>query len=250
MPDGAVNTTYEFTATDVITSTKLNNVLDQSFMTTTAIVGGTLEVASGKLKVASKGITSNEMGDGSVKTIAIEDGAVNASKIATGAIIGAVPSNFPIQITGVAKTDVQTITGHATNWTDITGLSLTLTRAVASASGKVRIQAVIPSSTNNVDHGVAFRIVRDTTTIGVGDTAGSRLLATSNTGYAGAHSNIPGVIDFIDTNPGSASTVTYKIQAKMYSAATGYINRTYSDTDTGDYTFRTISTLTLTELSP
>lgn len=76
MPDGAVNTTYEFTATDVITSTKLNDILDQSFMTTTAIVGGTLEVASGKLKVRAQGITSNELSNGSVTTNAILDGTI------------------------------------------------------------------------------------------------------------------------------------------------------------------------------
>jgi len=88
MPDGAVNTTYEFTATDVITSTKLNNVLDQSFMTSNAITGGTLEVVSGKLKVGT--LTSSELGANCVNTDQIATNAVTTIKIAdsTGASDG------------------------------------------------------------------------------------------------------------------------------------------------------------------
>jgi hypothetical protein len=58
---GAVDTTYTFTATDTITSTKMNNIIDQTTMTTDAIIGTTLDIASGKLKVRSAGITSNEL---------------------------------------------------------------------------------------------------------------------------------------------------------------------------------------------
>lgn len=58
---GAVDTTYTFTATDTITSSKMNNIIDQTTITTDAIIGTTLEVASGKLKVRSAGITSNEL---------------------------------------------------------------------------------------------------------------------------------------------------------------------------------------------
>ena len=46
---GAVNTTYTFTATDTITSTKMNNIIDQTTMTSDAVFsGGTIEVVSGK----------------------------------------------------------------------------------------------------------------------------------------------------------------------------------------------------------
>ena len=79
---GAVNTTYTFTATDTITSTKMNNIIDQTTMTSDAIVGTTLEVASGKLKVRAAGITSNEMASNSVVTDAITDSNVTTAKIA------------------------------------------------------------------------------------------------------------------------------------------------------------------------
>ena len=63
---GAVNTTYTFTATDTITSTKMNNIIDETTITSDAIIGTTLEIASGKLKVRSAGITSNELASGAV----------------------------------------------------------------------------------------------------------------------------------------------------------------------------------------
>ena len=94
---GAVDTTYTFTATDTITSAKMNNIIDQTTITTDAIIGTTLEVASGKLKIRSAGITSNELGTDSVTSNAILDGtivnadinasaAIDLSKLATGAL--------------------------------------------------------------------------------------------------------------------------------------------------------------------
>jgi hypothetical protein len=81
---GAVDTTYTFTATDTITSAKMNNIIDQTTITTDAIIGTTLDVASGKLKIRSSGITSNEMGSSSVTTSAIADGAVIPAKLSAG----------------------------------------------------------------------------------------------------------------------------------------------------------------------
>ena len=81
---GAVDTTYTFTATDTITSAKMNNIIDQTTITTDAIIGTTLDVASGKLKIRSAGITSNEMGSSSVTTSTIADGAVTPAKLSAG----------------------------------------------------------------------------------------------------------------------------------------------------------------------
>jgi hypothetical protein len=83
---GAVDTTYTFTATDTITSAKMNNIIDQTTITTDAIIGTTLEVASGKLKIRSQGITSNEMGNNSVVTAAITDSNVTQAKLASNVV--------------------------------------------------------------------------------------------------------------------------------------------------------------------
>ncbi len=84
---GAVNTTYTFTATDTITSTKMNNIIDQTTITGDAIFGTTLEVASGKLKIRAQGITSNELAANSIKTISIENGAITPAKLNSSVIL-------------------------------------------------------------------------------------------------------------------------------------------------------------------
>jgi hypothetical protein len=83
---GAVDTTYTFTATDTITSAKMNNIIDQTTITTDAIIGTTLDVASGKLKIRSAGITSNELGASSVVTDAITDANVTQAKLAANVV--------------------------------------------------------------------------------------------------------------------------------------------------------------------
>jgi len=78
---GAIDTNYTFTATDVITSTKMNNILDQSTITATAIIGTTLAVTAGKLFVKAGGSTSNELAANAVTTTAILDANVTPAKL-------------------------------------------------------------------------------------------------------------------------------------------------------------------------
>ena len=73
---GVLDTTYTFTATDVVTSAKLNNVIDQTTFTATAITGTTLALSSGQLKVNSLGITANELADGSVTAVKLASSAL------------------------------------------------------------------------------------------------------------------------------------------------------------------------------
>lgn len=101
---GAVDTTYTFTATDTITSTKMNNIIDQTTMTDDAIwLNDGLEVASGKIRITGGGITSSKLGTGCVTSNAILDGTiVNADINASAAIAlsklgsGALPTAITI----------------------------------------------------------------------------------------------------------------------------------------------------------
>jgi len=79
---GVLDTTYTFTATDVVTSAKLNNVIDQTTFTSSAFSNTTLAInSSGQLRVNSLGITANELADGSVITAKILDNNVTTAKI-------------------------------------------------------------------------------------------------------------------------------------------------------------------------
>ena len=68
---GVVDTTHTFATNDVVTSTLLNNIIDQTLFTSDALSGGTLALVSGKMKVATSGITSNELATNAVTTSAI-----------------------------------------------------------------------------------------------------------------------------------------------------------------------------------
>jgi hypothetical protein len=80
---GAVNTTYTFTATDTITSTKMNNIIDETVMTGDAVLGGSggsggLDIASGKLSISANAINSSRLAAGSVSNTNVSNTAAIA----------------------------------------------------------------------------------------------------------------------------------------------------------------------------
>lgn len=82
---GAVDTTYTFTATDTITSAKMNNIIDQTTMTSQACLsGGGLEVASGQLAISQNAINSSRLASNSVTDLKILNGAVTPEKLSAG----------------------------------------------------------------------------------------------------------------------------------------------------------------------
>jgi len=78
---GVVETTDTFATNQVITSTLMNNIIDQTLFTSQAIADSntTLALVSGRLKVGT--ITSNEMGNSAVTANAIATNAVTTAKI-------------------------------------------------------------------------------------------------------------------------------------------------------------------------
>lgn len=89
---GAVNTAYTFDPTDTITSTKMNNIIDETVMTADAVLGGSggsggLDISSGKLSISANAINSSRLASSSVTTNAITDANVTEEKLAVGARI-------------------------------------------------------------------------------------------------------------------------------------------------------------------
>jgi hypothetical protein len=273
-----VNTSRTFTNNEQITSTKLNQIMDESSFTDDAIVAnqGLQITAGGQMQIPNSGITTALIGNNQVTTAKIPDSAITTAKIAnststttgittakiansavttdkiangnvTLAKLSGTSGTRPVQIIQSVKLDTQTITNNSTSWVDVSSLSVTITRA--STTSKHRIEAVINNSSNDSDVGVMFRILRGSTAIGIASSAGNRMRTTSGSGNAGGYSILTSCIDFIDdTSAVTDASITYKIQARINSAQIGYINRSYLDPDVSDYGSRTISTITVTEL--
>jgi hypothetical protein len=106
---GVVNTSYTFLATDTITSEKMNNIIDDTTFTNTAVLGTTLEVVSGQLKVRSGGVTSNELAFDSVVTSKITDLNVTTDKIVNFGITTGKIADANITAVKLATDSVETV---------------------------------------------------------------------------------------------------------------------------------------------
>jgi hypothetical protein len=119
---GVINTTYAFTGTDVITSDKMNNIVDESFFTGDAVISNCpLTVSSNKLTVKAGGITANEMGTDSVTAVAIAAGSVTPAKLqSAGAYtIGTLTCAAVTSVGNMSVTGTITASGNITAFSDL-----------------------------------------------------------------------------------------------------------------------------------
>ena len=149
-----------------------------------------------------------------------------------------------LQVVQTVKTDTFTMTG--TTFTDVTGLSVTITPS--SSSSKVLI---IPSLSIGAKKGSrhGYRILRGSTAIGVGDSSGSRTQYTQQAGNLNSDTAVySNTFLFLDS-PATTSATTYKIQLRSETDTSGYevyINRSDDDQDNASYG-RSASTITAIE---
>jgi len=150
------------------------------------------------------------------------------------------------QVVSTTKTDTFTLSTAGNTFTDVTGLSATITPT--STSSKIYINFMITYS-NSVGSIVKAKLLRGTTPISVGDTNGSRQRATTGN-YNGLTSNPmiqPLTQNFLDS-PATTSATTYKLQVATENA-TLYVNRnSRNDNSAKDGTYT--SSITLMEVLP
>lgn len=131
------------------------------------------------------------------------------------------------QVVSTTKTD--TFTTTSSTFVDLTGLSVSITPAATSSKILV-FYTVIGLGVYGECQGY-LRLLRNSTAIGSGDAAGSRItvssfLPESNALTIGQAANLN-----LDS-PASTSALTYKIQiASSASGKTVYVNRNATDTD-------------------
>jgi len=147
------------------------------------------------------------------------------------------------QVVNTVKTD--TFSATTTTYTDITGLSVTITPTSASSTILIFVSV---NGSGGVGGDMIVQLLRNATVIGNGDTAGSRRVAFAQIGSSTGNIN-NGFINILDS-PATTSATTYKIQgAQTSGAGTFFVNRSTDDVNSASYV-RVSSQITAIEVLP
>jgi hypothetical protein len=200
-------------------------------------------------------ITGNVSGTGTLtiaapntntdRTLTLPDNTGTMMLTNTAVAKSQLPAGSVLQVLQTVKTD--TFSTASTSATDLTGLSVSITPT--SASSKILVMYDVKASIENAQ--MSFFLVRGSTTIYIGDSAGSRIRASSVVG---------GIPDPSESNrypqqmtaiyldsPATTSATTYKIQCQV-NALTGYVNRSGADQD-DVFRARVPSSITVMEIA-
>ena len=153
------------------------------------------------------------------------------------------------QVVQTAKTD--TFSSTSTSDFDITGMSVAITPSASNS--KILVFGTLNFTTSAYQQGTWISLVRDSTQIFRGDSAGSRRRAMFGFEDGGSNENeqqyrvTTSAFQFLDS-PSTTSATTYKLTAiNLSSSYTFYVNRTHSDGDNANYA-RVPSSITAMEV--
>lgn len=146
-----------------------------------------------------------------------------------------------LQVVSTTKTD--TFTSTSTTFTDITGLSVSITPS--STSSKILVIYNVSGAQEQGQLAIS-RLMRNSTAINIGNSVGVRNQSTSDlisSAAATVGTTVSG--SYLDS-PATTSATTYKFQGAT-TTGTFYINRSENDVD-NFYRSRTVSTITVMEI--
>lgn len=204
--------------------------------------------------IAERAITLTTVGSGSVGTSQIVDGSVSNAKLANSSITlngSAVALGGSATIGGgkigqVIQTSLDGIvelTSSSGTFVDITGFNASITPSATDS--KILVNCSINYGGTGNLYG-ATRLLRGSTAIGVGASAGSRTPATVFTSSGDFTKAVNSAVQFLDT-PSTTSSTTYKLQVTLNSGQTFKLNSEGENIDNAA-NHRTISTMTLMEV--
>jgi hypothetical protein len=154
----------------------------------------------------------------------------------------ALPTGSILQVVSTTKTDPFSTTSQT--FTDVTGLTATITPS--SATSKIMILSTVSAGSSTGTVAIQGRLLRDSTPIFIGDSSGSRTQSSFDnevTGSAQAQNGISAL-----DSPNTTSAVTYKFQIRSTNGNTVGVNRAASDTDQASRS-RTASSIILMEVA-
>lgn len=141
------------------------------------------------------------------------------------------------QVVQTVKTD--TFSSTSTSDFDITGMSVAITPSASNS--KILVFGTLNFTTSDYQQGTWISLVRDSTQIFRGDSAGSRRRAMFGFEDGGSNENeqryrvTTSAFQFLDS-PSTTSATTYKLTAvNLSSSYTFYVNRTSADSDNANY---------------
>tara|TARA_B100002019_G_scaffold185213_1_gene159942 strand:- start:409 stop:936 length:528 start_codon:yes stop_codon:yes gene_type:complete len=151
-----------------------------------------------------------------------------------------------VQVRSVIKTDPFTTT--SSSFTDITGLSVSITPQ--SSSNKILIQVCVSGDGRQSQSRANFRLMRGSTAICIGDTAGGRARSTFAIYRPNDdHTTETASMTHLDS-PATTSAVTYKMQIVSGNGGGNQVsvNRAYNWSDAFAHA-ATVSSITVMEVS-
>ena len=178
-------------------------------------------------------------------------GLTSGAGIAATALSGQVPdANAPsgsvIQVVQTVFTATASVSGST--WNEITALATSITPT--SASSKILIMPSIDYAAG-VGYRTGLKIVRNSTDILLGDSAGSRIRASQLGRFTdSSEQKVQQANRMYLDSPATTSSITYRfyISAENSTGTTLYVNRTVSDSDSTSH-FRGTSTIILMEIA-
>ena len=161
-------------------------------------------------------------------------------------LTGSLPAGMGGKILQVVQdTKTDTFSTSSTSFVDVTGLSVSITPS--STSSKILVMVSLSLGTDLSSH-VPVKLMRDSTAIAIGDSAGSRNRATFHLSAYNNYTIDSYNMTWLDS-PATTSATTYKVQTGVpwSSSYIVYINRSSSDNDAA-YQSRVVSTITAIEV--
>jgi hypothetical protein len=150
-----------------------------------------------------------------------------------------------LQVVSVTKTDTFSRQSSSSDFGDITGLSVSITPTSATSKIFIMVNAASAGGQNQ-RHGI--RLVRNSTAISIGDSAGSRSRASSASPQAiGTNDTVSLLCNFLDS-PNTTSATTYKVQCSAEGSNTFFLNRNSGDSD-NNTNYRSASSITVMEIA-
>ena len=154
-----------------------------------------------------------------------------------------------LQVVQATKTDTFSSTAGQGSPVDITGLSATITPLYDTSKVLAIVSIGGVSANQSTTHG--FILVRGSTSLNVGNAAGSRARVTAQTGLAYSTNTYQGFavsFSYLDS-PATTSPTTYKVQGGGNGVQTWYINQTGRDTNGVNEDSRAASSIILMEIA-